>query len=60
MAQRHTYCFRYKNKYYKICYIWIEAINEDVAKLKFEQECTDCIKLIDIKETFNWQCENTK
>lgn len=53
--ETHTYCFKYKNKYYKICYVWIEAINEDVALIKFNEECTDSVKILSIEQTFNWK-----
>ena len=54
MAKKHTYCFRYKDINYKLCFIWIEAFSLDGAKIKFEYEAPDCFKLIDVRETFNW------
>lgn len=55
MSNKHTYCFIYNDINYNICYIWIEAINLDVAKIKFKDEAEDCFKLLEIQETFNWQ-----
>ena len=54
MATKHTYCFTYKDIDFDICYIWIEAINEDVARIKFNEEATDALRLLSIRETFNW------
>ena len=54
MANKRTFCFRYKDIDNNLCFIWIEAFSLDGAKIRFNQEATDCFKLIDIQETFNW------
>ena len=54
MSKKHTYCFRYKDIKGNLCFIWIESFSLDGAKIKFNYEATDCFKLIDIQETFNW------
>lgn len=55
MTNKHTYCFIYKNIDFDICYAWIEAINQDVAKIKFKEETPECFKLMEIQETFSWK-----
>lgn len=54
MIRKHTYCFRYRDLDRNICYAWIEAISEGAAKLKFENEVSDCVSVLEIRETFNW------
>ena len=54
LRTKHTYCFRYFNIDKDICYVWIEALNPDVAYIKFKEECPECFKMIDMNETFNW------
>ena len=55
MAQKRTFCFKYEDIHSNICYAWITAYSLDGAKIKFENECPDCFKLLSIRETFTWQ-----
>jgi len=57
MARIKTYCFKYKNIDYDIVYTWIEAVSKEAAKRIFSDdvETQDCLKIIDIYETFTWQ-----
>lgn len=54
MFEKHTWCFEYLNVFNEHCYIWIKALNLDVAEIKFHEECDDYKKMICIREAENW------
>ena len=50
-----TFCFIYSDIDRNTCYFWIEALNLEVAKLKFKEEVPEYFKILDIQETFTWK-----